>query len=74
MDDRQKLEHRVSQATKLAVLIRAYRAGVFRARNDEERMLMRRLDGLLNPSDERQRPPRASDLEPLSPERAVAGA
>lgn len=66
MGDREKLDLRVHQATKLAVLIKAYRAGVFRARNDEERALLGRVDALLNRSDEPSRPPRPGHLEPLS--------
>jgi hypothetical protein len=66
MDEQQKLDVRIGQATKLAVLIKAHRAGVFKARTEEDRALIGHLDALLNPSDEPSRRPATADLEPLS--------
>ena len=66
MDDDAKLAGRVDQATKLAILIKAYRAGAFRARNDEERALLADVDALLNPVAAARSVPPSAALEPLS--------
>lgn len=65
MDDDAKSTGRADQATKLALLIKAYRTGLFRARTDDERLLLAQVDQLLNPSGGPARAPRADDLAPL---------